>query len=221
MFTGLVETTGVLTGRSSERLRVKSAGKMENLRYGESIAVNGCCLTLERELPDGTLEFFTMAETLSRTNLGVLPPGSRVNLERALQLGSRLGGHILSGHIDVTGKVISFRRTADGDYELKVGIPPAFAVEVVEKGSIAIDGVSLTVIEAGSNYFTVGLIPVTRQETALADRLPGSMVNLESDLLGKYVRRQLKFMTHDDTAGSAGSKESEITLETLHEAGFL
>ena len=219
MFTGLVETTGVLAGRSSERLRVKSAGKMENLRYGESIAVNGCCLTLERVLADGTLEFFTMAETLSRTNLGEIPPGSRVNLERALQLGSRLGGHFLSGHIDVTGKVISFRRTVDGDYELKVGIPPAFAVEVVEKGSIAIDGVSLTVIEAESDYFTVGLIPVTRQETALADRVPGSMVNLESDLLGKYVRRQLQFTAND--AKTTGSKESSITLETLHEAGFL
>ncbi len=215
MFTGLVETTGILAGRSGERLQIKSQRPLRDPVYGESIAVNGCCLTLERVLPDGTLEFFTMSETLRRTNLGELAPGAKVNLERALRLGDRLGGHIVSGHIDVTGKVVSFRKTATGDYEFKVAIPPEFAAEIVEKGSIAIDGVSLTVIEAGDDFFTVGLIPVTRAETALADRAPGSRVNLESDLLGKYVRRQLGF------TGRPKEAASHITMDTLREAGFL
>lgn len=215
MFTGLVECVGTLTGRSAERLRLRSGSRWTDLVYGESIAVNGCCLTLERELPDGMLEFFTMPETLKRTNLGNLPVGGRVNLERALKLGARLGGHIVSGHIDTTGEVVSSRRTAEGNYELKIAVPPSFAVEVTEKGSIAVDGVSLTVIEAAREYFTVGLIPVTLRGTALGDRRPGEPVNLESDLLGKYVRRQLEFPAPPEP------ESSSVTMETLREAGFL
>ena len=204
MFTGLVETVGTLCGRGAERLRIRPAKKLEALRYGESVAVNGCCLTLERELPDGTLEFYTLSETLKRTNLGLLP------------VGAKLGGHIVSGHVDATAEVISYLKRADGDYELKLTLPASLAREVVEKGSVAIDGVSLTVVEVGETHFTVHLIPVTRSDTALADREPGSTVNLEGDVIGKYVIRQLEFRS-----GAPERRESSISMDTLREAGFL
>ncbi len=216
MFTGLVGGVGTLAGRGGDRLRIRMAKRFDTPTvYGESIAVNGCCLTLERELADGTLEFFTLAETLKRTNLGILPTGSRVNLERALRLGDRLGGHIVSGHVDAAGKVLSCRKRPDGDFEFKVELPPELAPEVVEKGSIAIDGVSLTVVTVTAESFTVHLIPVTRRDTALLEREPGDLVNLESDLIGKYVRRQT--LVYVQPAVSA----SGITEETLREAGFL
>ena len=146
MFTGLVESVGKLVGRSGEHIRVRPARRLDSPQFGESVAVNGCCLTLERDFADGTLEFFTLAETLDRTNLGRLPIGSAVNLERALRLGDRLGGHLVSGHIDCVAPVLSFAKCADGDFELTVELPELLAPEVVEKGSIAIDGVSLTVV---------------------------------------------------------------------------
>ena len=219
MFTGLVESVGKLVGRSGEHIRVRPARRFESPQFGESVAVNGCCLTLERDFPDGTLEFFTLAETLDRTNLGRLPIGSPVNLERALRLGDRLGGH--SGHIDSVAAVLSFTRCADGDFELVVELPELLAPEVVEKGSIAIDGVSLTVVRVEKGSFAVRLIPVTRAETALAGRTPGTLVNLEGDLIGKYVLRQLALRD----GGAAGETErrsgSSISMETLRQAGFL
>lgn len=213
MFTGLVEMTGTLAGCSGEHLRIRPGRVFADPVFGESVAVNGCCLTLERVLPNGELEFFTMAETLKRTNLGSLKKGDPVNMERALKAGARLGGHIVSGHIDGTGEVLDFHRRPDGDYELKISLSEELAPEVVAKGSIAIDGVSLTVVEVGDGYFTVHLIPVTRDETALVQRSKGAAVNLETDVLAKYVRRQLEYM-------QKGPK-SEITMDTLREAGFL
>lgn len=221
MFTGLVESVGKLVGRSGEHIQVRLARRFESPQFGESVAVNGCCLTLERDFPDGTLEFFTLAETLDRTNLGRLPIGSPVNLERALRLGDRLGGHLVSGHIDSVAAVLSFTRCADGDFELVVELPELLAPEVVEKGSIAIDGVSLTVVRVEKGSFAVRLIPVTRAETALAGRTPGTLVNLEGDLIGKYVLRQLALRD----GGAAGEPErcsgSSISMETLRQAGFL
>ncbi|MBO5306550.1 MAG: riboflavin synthase [Lentisphaeria bacterium] len=213
MFTGLVEMTGSLAGCSGEHLRIRPGRVFADPVFGESVAVNGCCLTLERVLPNGELEFFTMAETLKRTNLGSLKKGDPVNVERALKAGARLGGHIVSGHIDGTGEVLDFHRRPDGDYELKISLSEELAPEVVAKGSIAIDGVSLTVVEVGDGYFTVHLIPVTRDETALVQRSKGAAVNLETDVLAKYVRRQLEYMQK--------SPKSEITMDTLREAGFL
>ena len=213
MFTGLVEMTGSLAGCSGEHLRIRPGRVFADPVFGESVAVNGCCLTLERVLPNGELEFFTMAETLKRTNLGSLKKGDPVNMERALKAGARLGGHIVSGHIDGTGEVLDFHRRPDGDYELKISLSEELAPEVVAKGSIAIDGVSLTVVEVGNGYFTVHLIPVTRDETALVQRSKGAAVNLETDVLAKYVRRQLEYMQK--------SPKSEITMDTLREAGFL
>ena len=217
MFTGLVEMTGVLAGVHGEHLRLRPSKKFENPVYGESVAVNGCCLTLERELAGGVLEFFTLAETQRRTNLGRLKPGSLLNLERALRLGDRFGGHIVSGHIDAAAEVIDFRKMADGDYELRVELPELLAPEIVEKGSIAIDGVSLTVVDVEKSDFTVRLIPVTRNDTALVARTPGTLVNLEGDLVGKYIRRQFELRMGESSAPAPAG----ITMDTLREAGFL
>ncbi|MEI3000101.1 MAG: riboflavin synthase [Victivallis sp.] len=216
MFTGLVEMTGVLVNLHGEHLTLRPSKPFADPQYGESVAVNGCCLTLERELPGGTLEFFTLAETQRRTNLGRLKPGSLLNIERALHIGDRLGGHIVSGHIDAAAPVLDYRKMPDGDFELRVALPELLAPELVEKGSIAIDGVSLTVIEVGGDFFTVRLIPVTRSDTALVERTPGSLVNLEGDVIGKYVRRQFELRS-----GRAPEPKSDITMDTLREAGFL
>ena len=216
MFTGLVEMTGVLVNLHGEHLTLRPSKPFADPQYGESVAVNGCCLTLERELPGGTLEFFTLAETQRRTNLGRLKPGSLLNIERALHIGDRLGGHIVSGHIDAAAPVLDYRKMPDGDFELRVALPELLAPELVEKGSIAIDGVSLTVSEVGGDFFTVRLIPVTRSDTALVERTPGSLVNLEGDVIGKYVRRQFELRS-----GRMPEPKSDITMDTLREAGFL
>jgi len=216
MFTGLIENIGVITAREESgeagSLTVRTAHPFAELKYGESIAVNGACLTLEEVRTDGLLVFYTLAETLRRTNLGDLPVGDRVNLERAMKMGDRFGGHLVSGHIDATGEVLAVGRVGNGDFELSVSLPETMAPYVVEKGSITIDGVSLTVIEVTKSYFKVGLIPVTLQDTALCDRHPGAQVNLEADLLAKYVERQFKL--------AAGRAASNITMETLREAGW-
>ena len=211
MFTGLIEQTGVLKSRGANHLSIRPARRFNDVRYGESIAVNGCCLTVERETPDGTIVFFTLAETLRCTNLGEIPLGGMVNLERALRLGDRLGGHIVSGHVDGTGRVLSARTDSSGDLVLRVALAPELAPEVVEKGSIAVDGISLTVVEVTGESFTVHLIPVTQHDTSLIGRKPGEIVNLETDLLAKYVRKQL----------APGQKSCGITMETLAGAGFL
>lgn len=215
MFTGLIETTGVITARTEHgeagSLTVRPLRAFTDLQYGESIAVNGACLTLEQVRTDGLLVFHTLAETLRRTNLGVLPIGGKVNLERALRLGDRLGGHLVSGHIDAVGQVIELKAVG-GDYELSVSAPEVLLPYLVEKGSITIDGISLTLVKVTDDYFTVELIPVTLEETALRDRASGAAVNLEGDLLGKYVERQLQLAARGPRKG--------VTMDMLREAGW-
>lgn len=213
MFTGLVQGMGKIISRSSGKLVIRPEFPVTEPVYGESIAVNGCCLTLECA-SGGELLFHTLEESLRRTNLGSLLPGSRVNLERALRVGDRLGGHIVQGHIDTAAEVIECCRMPDGDFKFAVRLEPQFAALVVEKGGIAIDGVSLTVVEAASDYFAVRLIPVTLQDTALKERTPGTLVNLEFDVIGRYILRMLELREQP-------SAKSGITLETLQEAGFL
>ena len=216
MFTGLIEKTGILTGRETGakagRLTVKPDTPWTDLEAGESIAVNGACLTFEKE-SSGNLTFFVMKETLDRTNLGQLKTGARVNLERALSLGSRLGGHLVSGHVDAAVKVVSFGKIGD-DYELRMEMPSELRIFFVTKGSVCVNGVSLTLTDVTDETFAVRLIPTTRRETNLDGLKPGDLVNIETDLIGKYVCELLRRMD-----GGAQSAKT-ISMRDLTEAGF-
>ena len=214
MFTGLIEAVGTLHQRGNGKLIVSPGKKWDDLLYGESIAVNGCCLTLEKVTASGELCFHTLEESLRRTNLGNLPLGSKVNLERAMCANARMGGHIVQGHVDRASEVLELKRLPDGDMELLVAMPAEDAALVVEKGSVALDGVSLTVVEAENDFFGVRLIPVTLAETALAARGRGALINVEYDIIGRYVIRQLEVANNSRRSGG------EITMDTLRDAGF-
>ena len=193
MFTGLVEETGELLALdrsvAGARLTLRAPLVCTEARLGDSIAVNGCCLTVTAN--DGAvLAFDLLAETLDRTNLGALAPGAPVNLERALAAHARLGGHFVQGHIDTTARVLSFAKV-NADHRLEIELPSAFAGYVAFKGSIAIDGISLTVAEVGAESFVVWIIPHTLAMTNLREKHAGDLVNLEFDLLAKYVERLL------------------------------
>jgi len=218
MFTGLVEQLGRLISRSESRLTIRAEEPYSGLQSGESIAVNGCCLTLER-FAGAEMTFFTLAETLRRTNLGEIPVGGRVNLERALLPSARLGGHFVQGHVDRAVKVLRFGRTGDGDVELALELPEDLAGEVVEKGSVALDGISLTVASLTADEFSVRLIPETLDRTALPFRKVGDRINFETDVLGKYVRRLAMLGSFGNASGGEGS--GSVTYERLKEAGFL
>ena len=192
MFTGLVETTArvVALDLSEMGARLMVAVPDFATHLGDSVAVNGCCLTATAAT-GGTLAFDLLGETLARTNLGDLKPGSLVNLERALIVGARLGGHFVQGHVDCTGKVVAFAASG-ADHRLEIELPPEFARYVVFKGSIAIDGISLTVAEVSATSFIVWIIPHTRAVTNLSGREPGDRVNIEVDLLAKYAEKLLR-----------------------------
>ncbi|MEV7389361.1 MULTISPECIES: riboflavin synthase [unclassified Streptomyces] len=193
MFTGIVEELGEITAvenlGDASRFRLRGPVVTQGAQHGDSIAVNGVCLTVvEHEGDEFTAD--VMAETLQRSSLGALGVGSRVNLERPTAVGSRLGGHIVQGHVDGTGQVLA--RTPSENWEIvKVSLPADLARYVVEKGSITVDGISLTVVEAGPDYFTVSLIPTTLDLTTLGRKQPGDPVNLEVDVVAKYVERLL------------------------------
>ncbi|MGW2959873.1 riboflavin synthase [Streptomyces sp. NPDC001220] len=193
MFTGIVEELGEITAvenlGDASRFRLRGPVVTEGAQHGDSIAVNGVCLTVvEHEGDEFTAD--VMQETLKRSSLGALDVGSRVNLERPTAVGSRLGGHIVQGHVDGTGQVLA--RTPSENWEIvKVSLPADLARYVVEKGSITVDGISLTVVEAGPDYFTVSLIPTTLDLTTLGRKQPGDPVNLEVDIVAKYVERLL------------------------------
>lgn len=193
MFTGLVETLGEVAELRREgsgaRLRVRAPSVSAEATIGESIAVNGCCLTVVAAAAGG-VEFEAGAETLSRTNLGRLRPGDGVNLERSLRLGDRLGGHLVTGHIDAVGALDERRQ--DGPWaNCWFRAPAELLTQVAIKGSIAIDGVSLTVVDVEADRFSVMLIPHTLGATTLGQLKIGDEVNLETDVLAKYVARQL------------------------------
>ncbi|HET9257604.1 MAG TPA: riboflavin synthase [Pseudonocardiaceae bacterium] len=194
MFTGIVEELGELLGRDERpdaaRFTISGPLTSSDARAGDSIAVNGVCLTVV-DIEPGVFTADVIGETLRRSNLGAVRIGARLNLERAAKLGDRLGGHLVQGHVDATGTVLS--RTPPqqaAPWELvRIGMPTRLSRYVVEKGSITVDGVSLTVIDAGTNEFSVGLIPTTQQLTTLGPRRPGELVNLEVDIIAKYVER--------------------------------
>ncbi|MFF9865865.1 riboflavin synthase [Streptomyces sp. NPDC013953] len=191
MFTGIVEELGEVTAvetlGDASRFRLRGPLVTEGAKHGDSIAVNGVCLTVV-ETADGEFTADVMAETLDRSSLGALTTGSRVNLERPMAVGDRLGGHIVQGHVDGTGTVLA--RTPSENWEIvKISLPAGLSRYVVEKGSITVDGVSLTVVEAGLEHFTVSLIPTTLGLTTLGIKQPGDPVNLEVDVIAKYVER--------------------------------
>ncbi|GAA2647743.1 MULTISPECIES: riboflavin synthase [Streptomyces] len=193
MFTGIVEELGEVTAveqlEEASRFRLRGPLVTEGAKHGDSIAVNGVCLTVV-ETEDGEFTADVMQETLNRSSLGALAKGSRVNLERPMALGGRLGGHLVQGHVDGTGEIIS--RTPSEHWEIvKVALPQNLSRYVVEKGSITVDGVSLTVVEAAADWFTISLIPTTLALTTLGIKQSGDPVNLEVDVLAKYVERLL------------------------------
>jgi riboflavin synthase len=198
VFTGIVEELGEVVGLSargaSAELVVRAADVADGVRQGASIAVNGVCLTVTGATAHGAeqqISFDVMAETLARSVIGELQPGDRVNLERAVRADARLDGHIVQGHVDGTGVLLS-RSPGDAFDTVRFGMPVELARYVAEKGSIAVDGVSLTVTALGPDWFEVGLIPETLRSTVLGTKPPGAAVNLEVDVLAKYVARLLE-----------------------------
>ena len=194
VFTGIVEELGEVVGRDdlgdAARLVVRGPVVTTDARHGDSIAVNGVCLTVVEVLPDGEFSADVMAETLNRSSLAAVAVGSPVNLERAAAVNSRLGGHIVQGHVDGTGTVIS--RSPSEHWEVvRMALPREISRYVVEKGSITVDGISLTVSGLGEDWFEVSLIPTTLALTTLGRAPVGTTVNLEVDVIAKYVERLL------------------------------
>jgi riboflavin synthase len=209
MFTGIVEGTGTVAALAvaadggGARLEVEAPWLAGDLRLGESVAVNGCCVTVAAPVAAGFAADL-VAETLRRTALGGLAAGDRVNLERPMALGGRLGGHLVQGHVDGVARIIDRTAVGDGE-EVRVELPGALERYVVEKGSIAVDGVSLTVAGVGPGWFAVALVPHTLEVTTLGDRRPGDPVQLEVDVVAKYVERLVTPMT----AGASGTSVEE------------
>lgn len=216
MFTGLIEDLGTVRelrkSADSVRLTVATGIAMTELELGESIAVNGICLTVV-SFGDGQFSADVSPETVSCSTLSALASGSRVNLERALRFGARLGGHLVSGHVDIVGTVVALVRDGNA-YRFTFQLPVEVNRYVVEKGSVAIDGISLTVNSVTEDTFSVAIIPHTLAETTLKDRQVGSRVNIETDIIGKYVERLL-------SPASGGEKRSPVDLEFLAKHGFL
>ena len=212
MFTGIVGATGVVRaaepGRESVRLSVEAGRMLDGARVGDSIAVSGICLTVTR-LTGGTFDADVTVETLARTTLGQLRPGDLVNVERPVVVGDRLGGHVVQGHVDGVGRVM--RRERQGDaWWLEIEAPAHVARYIVEKGSVAVDGVSLTVAARQGERFTVCLIPHTCAVTTLGSIEAGASVNLEADILAKYVEQLLASYASGATAGyAAGAAAGE------------
>jgi riboflavin synthase len=214
MFTGLVEGTGVITGLTPQaeglRLTVRTSFAAAELTLGESVAVAGACLTVVALTPPAAA-FEVSPETLKRTTFPLKKVGDRVNLERSLKLGDRLGGHLVTGHVDAVGTVKEVR-SGPAHFQLKIELPEALSRFVIEKGSIAVDGVSLTVNACRGHAFLVNIIPFTAKETTLAALKVGDRVNLETDIIGKYVARLL---------GRDAPSGEGITAKLLAEHGFL
>ena len=213
MFTGIIRHVGQLRAATDapggRRLVVDVGPLVDGLGHGDSVCVNGVCLTVT-ELTGSEAAFDVMAETLEATTLGGLRATAKLNLERSLAIGDRLDGHIVQGHVDGVGKVMDLRR---GDRcELAVSVGADLRAIIVAKGSVAIDGVSLTVVGVDDKAFRVALIPTTLDETTLGDLRPGDSVNIETDVIGKYLQRYLQQLGGGDSGG--------LTLDKLRSAGF-
>jgi len=217
MFTGIVEEIGVVRAIRPGQLAISARAVLQGTRPGDSICVNGACLTVTA-LDGGSFSVDVMPETLRRTNLGGLRAGDRVNLERPLAAGGRLGGHFVQGHVDATGRVLSLT-PEEGAVLARFEAPPAVMRYIVDKGFIAVDGVSLTVVEHDATYFAVSLVAYTREHTTLGSRGVGDLVNLEVDTIAKYVERLHPGRGMPGEAPEPAAKPG-ITTEFLAEHGF-
>lgn len=216
MFTGIIEELGTIRGvsltKDGGKLQIAATTVLGGTKLGDSIAVNGTCLTVTKLEKDG-FTAFVMAESLRRTNLGSLKRGSVVHLERAMAADGRFGGHMVTGHIDGQGTFLSQKPEGQA-VVLTIGADPEILSGIVEKGSIAIDGTSLTVMDVGKDSFRVGIIPHTGGHTALLDRPKGYACNLETDVIGKYIQKFLAKNTESTP------KKSTLTMDFLRENGF-
>lgn len=216
MFTGIIEETGKLQSLDNvaggARVEVSAGAVLEGTKVGDSIAVDGVCLTVEK-VSGKSFTAFLSAETLSTTTFGQVRSGTPVNLERALAMGDRFGGHFVAGHVEATGTVQELKKSGEG-YLLVVSCPPEFMPYVVKKGSVSVHGVSLTVVRAEGGRFSVAVIPETFEKTTFRLKRPGDFVNLEPDLILKYVMSAVRNLTDGDGGGS-------VTLDALRRSGFL
>ena len=216
MFTGIVEETGILRSLRPASggggvLAVRCRAALDGSRVGDSIAVNGVCLTVSSLAEDG-FSADVMPETLRRSNLGLLSPGTRLNLERAMPADGRFGGHLVTGHIDGSGSIRSVAREGNAVW-YTIGCCPEILRLIVPKGSVAVDGISLTVADTGPGFFRVSVIPHTASLTSLGGRGPGDTVNLENDCIGRYVERLLQ-------AGMGQKPAGALTAEALSALGY-
>lgn len=215
MFTGIVEEMGTIAGiqrgAKSAVLTIQAEKVFEDIHIGDSIALNGVCLTVT-SFGRGTYTADVMNETLQRSSLGNLSIGSRVNLERAMPADGRFGGHIVSGHIDGTGTIVKVEKD-DNAIWYTIAAPEELMKYIVEKGSIAIDGISLTVAKRSDTDFAISMIPHTAKETVLSQKKPGDTVNLENDIVGKYIEQLMRYDKKEE-------KPSRLTKEFLLQAGF-
>jgi riboflavin synthase len=215
MFTGLVEIIGTVVSAersaAGTRLRVDLGRAAAGVRLGDSIAFSGVCQTVAA-IEGTVVALDAVAETLARTTVGRWQAGTRVNVERSLRPSDRLGGHFVAGHVDATGRVIESGRRADG-WWLRIELPADLFVEIAPKGSIAVDGVSLTIVDAAAPVFSVTLIPTTLRETTVGALVAGDLVNIETDLLAKYVHRALVTLT--------GVEADKRLLDALARSGFV
>ncbi|MDE6760749.1 MAG: riboflavin synthase [Lachnospiraceae bacterium] len=222
MFTGIIEEIGTVVsiskGSRSSRLALKGDVIFEDMHIGDSIAVNGVCLTVT-EMNERTFTADVMAETLRRSSLGSLKTGSKVNMERAMAANGRFGGHIVSGHIDGTGEIESFEKE-DTAVWVTVKTSPKLLRYVIEKGSIAIDGISLTVAYVDDRCFKVSLIPHTGVNTTLLMKKAGDIVNLENDIVGKYIDKLMHIEALDSDKKQDG-EAGKISMEFLAKNGFM
>jgi riboflavin synthase len=207
VFTGIIEEVGRVVAVSSDKLTITASKVLRKMELGVSISVNGACLTVT-EFDSKSLSVDIMPETLERTNLGLLHSGDRVNLESPLTMEKFLGGHLVQGHIDGTGKIASISQQ-DKTILVSIEAPAEIIHYVVEKGFIAVDGISLTVVNINADLFAVSVVDYTLKNTVLGNRKTGNIVNLEVDIIAKYVER------------FNGSSDSGITVDLLREHGFI
>ncbi len=214
MFTGLIAGQGELTylqkNSKDARLGIRALFDFDKPIIGESVAINGVCLTVETAI-DNILSFYASKETLDCSNIGLLGQGAKVNMERALRLGDRLGGHLVSGHIDCLGKVLNIYEVENSTC-YRIGFPNEFAPFIIPKGSIALDGVSLTVNACGLDFLEVNIIPETIKVTTISKWKVGQPINMEMDLIGKYILRSSEIKN--------SPQQSKITKDFLAENGF-